>query len=193
MNSSVRCKFDPLRHKIYLRKFHEVPMIDLSFILNIISTVAVILGIGFGLNQLRQFHLSRKRDSALYLLNSYKTGEFIQGIWTILSLPDGLTKKEIEKRVGDEIKVIYLVMSTWESIGILVFQDEVTLDMVDKAFSGPLIVSWQKLKLYVSGIREEHQRETMFEWFQWLTERMREREKSKPPIPAHIAYKDWEE
>ena len=168
-------------------------MIDLSFILNIISTVAVILGIGFGLNQLRQFHLSRKRDSALYLLNSYKTGEFIQGIWTILSLPDGLTKKEIEKRVGDEIKVIYLVMSTWESIGILVFQDEVTLDMVDKAFSGPLIVSWQKLKLYVSGIREEHQRETMFEWFQWLTERMREREKSKPPIPAHIAYKDWEE
>ena len=165
---------------------------ELSFILNIVATIAVVIGVVFGLTQLRHYHLSRKRDSALFLLNSYQTGEFSQGIWTILSIPDGLTKKEIEERVGEEIKVVYLVMSTWESIGILVFHNEVTMDMVDDAFGDPITLSWQKLEQYVSWMREEYQRETIFEWFQWLAERMKDREKSRSPVPAYIAHKEWD-
>lgn len=165
---------------------------DLAFILNIISTLAVVIALAFGLIQLRHYHLSRKRDSALHLLSSYQTVDFLQGIWTILALPDGLSKKDIEERVGDDIKAIYLVMSTWESIGILAFHGEVTMDMVDDAYRGTLTLSWQKLAGYVSVMREEFQRETIFEWFQWLAERMGERERSRPPIPAHIAHKDWE-
>jgi hypothetical protein len=167
-------------------------MLEVSFWVDIISTIAIVIGVVFGLIQLRHYHQSRARDSALFLLNSYQTEEFLHGVWEILSLPDGLTKKEIEERVGDEIKLVYLVMSTWESIGILVFNREVALDMVDDAFSGPLTISWQKLQSYVSGIREEQHRETMFEWFQWLAERMIDREKGAKPIPAHIAYKNWD-
>jgi len=164
---------------------------ELTFILNIVATAAVIIGLVFGLTQLRHYHLSQKRDSALYLLNSYQTGEFSQGIWTILSIPDGLTKVEIDERVGEEIKVVYLVMSTWESIGILVFHNEVSMDMVEDAFSDPITLSWQKLELYVSAMREEHQSETIFEWFQWLAEQMKDREKNRSPIPAYIAHKKW--
>jgi len=164
---------------------------ELTFILNIVATTAVIIGLVFGLTQLRHYHLSQKRDSALYLLNSYQTGEFSQGIWTILSIPDGLTKVEIDERVGEEIKVVYLVMSTWESIGILVFHNEVSMDMVEDAFSDPITLSWQKLELYVSAIREEHQSETIFEWFQWLAEQMKDREKNRSPVPAYIAHKKW--
>jgi hypothetical protein len=76
---------------------------DLPFILDIISTAAILIAIAFGLLELRHYHLSRKRDSALYILNSYQTDEFLHGTWTILSIPDGLTKEEIEQRVGDEI------------------------------------------------------------------------------------------
>jgi len=164
---------------------------ELTFILNIVATAAVIIGLVFGLTQLRHYHLSQKRDSALYLLNSYQTGEFSQGIWTILSIPDGLTKVEIDERVGEEIKVVYLVMSTWESIGILVFHNEISMDMVEDAFSDPITLSWQKLELYVSAMREEHQSETIFEWFQWLAEQMKDREKNRSPIPAYIAHKKW--
>ena len=164
---------------------------ELTFILNIVATAAVIIGLVFGLTQLRHYHLSQKRDSALFLLNSYQTGEFSQGIWTILSIPDGLTKKEIDQRVGEEIKAVYFVMSIWESIGILVFHNEVTMDMVDDIYSGPIAFSWQKLELYVSGMREEHQMDTIFEWFQWLAERMKDREKTRSPVPAYVAHKEW--
>lgn len=166
---------------------------DLPFILDIISTAAILIAIGFGLLELRHYHLSRKRDSALYILNSYQTVEFLHGTWTILSIPDGLTKEQIEQRVGDEIKDVYLVMSTWERIGILVFHKEVSMDLVDDAYSGTITISWQKLEGYVSGMRKEFQRETIFEWFQWLAGRMREREGNRPPVPAHIAHKEWKE
>ena len=164
---------------------------ELSILLNIVATMAVLIGLVFGLTQLRHYHLSRKRDSALFLINSYQTGEFSQGIWTILSIPDGLTKVEIEGRVGEDIKGIYRVISAWESIGLLVFQNEITMDMVEDYYRGPITISWQKLELYVSGMRQEHQMDTIFEWFQWLAERMKDREKNRSPMPVYITHKEW--
>lgn len=82
-------------------------------------------------------------------------------------------------------------MTTWESIGILVFHNELTLDVVDDFFSGPIVVSWRKLAPCVEEIRAELHRDTVFEWFQWLAERFIEREKSSAPVPAHVAHRDW--
>lgn len=164
---------------------------ELSLILDILSATAVILGILFGLIQLRHYHLSREREAALFLLNSFQTVEFINGVYIIQELPIGLTKNEIEDKLGKEIKSVYLVMSTWESIGMLVHNREITFDMVNDAYSGPIIFSWQRLEKYVTGIRNTLQRETTFEWFQWLAERMIDREQVNPPIPAHLSYRDW--
>ena len=35
-------------------------------------------------------------------------------------------------------------MTTWESLGILVFRGEVSLDLVDDFFSGAVELSWRK-------------------------------------------------
>ena len=165
---------------------------ELSLLLDLITAVAVVLGILFGLLQLRHYHMSREQEADLFLLNSFQTGEFFQGLHIIQELPNELTKSEIEDRVGDEIRLVYLVMSTWDSIGILVFKHEVSIDMVVDAYSGSIVISWQRLKTYVADLREDLQRQTSFEWFQWLAERTLERENDQPPTPAHLAYRDWE-
>jgi hypothetical protein len=164
---------------------------DLPFVFDLIATLAVVFGIALGLIQLRQYHLSRKREASLFLLSSYQTKEFTEGLWTIQQLPDNLTRAELESRLGDDLNTIGLVMSTWETIGILLFNHEITLDMVDDAFSGPILFSWQKLETYVNELRRDLNRETLFEWFQWLSDRMKEREESRSPVPAHIAHQDW--
>jgi len=87
------------------------------------------------------------------------------------------------------LDAIYFVTTTWETIGVLVFQKELTLDLVDDFFSGPIILSWRKLALYLEDVRKEWHRDTMFEWYQWLAERMIEREKASPPVPAHVAHR----
>jgi hypothetical protein len=164
---------------------------DLSVILNLITAIAVILGIVFGLLQLRHFHLSRKREAALFLINSFQTEAFLQGIWIIQELPNALLKKEIEERLGEDIRTIHLVMSTWERIGILVFNHEISIDMVDDVYSASIMLSWKRLEKYVIDLRNQLQRETSFEWFQWLAERMTEREKAETVVPAYLAYRNW--
>src|SRR4029077_9356821 len=88
---------------------------------------------------------------------------------------------------------VYLVSLTWESLGVLVFRHEVTLDLVDDFFSGPIVLSWQKLKVYSEEWRRTLNRETGNEWFHWLAERMMEREKLSPPAPAYVAHRTWRE
>ena len=164
---------------------------ELSVFLELITATAVVLGILFGLLQLRHYHVSRKRESALHLLTSFQTAEFVQGTWLTLGLPDGLSTKEIEDRVG-EVHLIHLSMSTWESIGILVFNRETSLSMVHDAYGGLILISWKRLENYVVELRETLQSESLYEWFQWLAERMIDLEKAETQVPAYIGHCSWE-
>lgn len=107
-------------------------------------------------------------------------------------LPDGANTKRIRESLGpDGEDAVYLVTLTWESLGILLFRRELTLDLIDDFFSGLILVSWRKLRVYVEEMRGVLRRETGAEWFQWLAERMMERERISPPVPAYVAHKNW--
>ena len=86
---------------------------------------------------------------------------------------------------------MYIVIGTWERLGILVFRQEISLDLVDDAYSGPIVQTWEKLKDYILEFRQLVQRDTAFEWFQWLAERMQERESGITVLPAYQAHKNW--
>ena len=159
-------------------------------IAEVISTVILAIGVTFALIQLNQFRSHRKREVALELFHSFQTPEFVKALLIVFHLPDDLSKSELQKIVGDDIS-IGILMTTWESLGILVYRGELSLELVDDFFSGPILISWKKLKRHVSDERKEQERDTISEWFQWLAERMMERELDEPPIPAHIAYRDW--
>jgi hypothetical protein len=53
-------------------------------------------------------------------------------------------------------------------------------------------VTWRKLKTYIEEVRRDESRDTFAEWAQWLAERMLDRESGTPPVPAHIAHRDWQ-
>ena len=50
-------------------------------------------------------------------------------------MPDDLTKEEIEAHAGDDMRLVYALMTTWESLGVLVFRGEVSLSLVDDFFN----------------------------------------------------------
>ena len=165
---------------------------DLSLMLDLVTVVALILGILFGLVQLRHYHLSRQRDAALYLLNSFQTMTFLQGIMLIMGeVPDGLSKQELEEKLAEDVSLLLLVMRTWDRVGLLLFNRKVTLAMIEQAHGAQILLSWKKLKTYVLNMRQELGCDTSFEWFQWLAERLAEHEHSNPPTPAYIAHRNW--
>ncbi|PYJ68275.1 MAG: hypothetical protein DME76_12800, partial [Verrucomicrobia bacterium] len=81
--------------------------------------------------------------------------------------------------------------ATWETIGVLLFHGEFTIEVIDDFFSGPILISWRKLLPYTTDLRQRYHRETWSEWFQWLAERMMERESKSPPVPAYIGHRNW--
>ena len=165
---------------------------DISTIANLTNAIAVTAGVIFAAAQIRQYRQRRQRDAMLELVRSFQSPAFTAALRRVLSLPDGADSAKIREVLGpDGEDAVYLVSLTWESLGVLVYRREVTLDLVDDFFSGPLVISWQKLKVYSEEWRRTLNRETGNEWFHWLSERMLEREKTSPPIPAYVAHRHW--
>lgn len=106
-------------------------------------------------------------------------------------LPEGLSKAEIDERLGADSDAVFHWFGTMEALGVLLHHREVSLSVVDDFFSGPIVLSWRRLQGYVADVRRETKRDTMHAWFQWLAERFIERESVAPPVPAHEAYRSW--
>jgi hypothetical protein len=165
---------------------------DISTLANLINAIAVTAGVIFAAAQIRQYRQRRQRDAMLELVRSFQSPAFTAALRRVLSLPDGADAAKIRQVLGpDGEDAVYLVSLTWESLGVLVFRRQITLDLVDDFFSGPLVISWQKLEVYSEEWRRTLNRETGNEWFHWLAERMLEREKTSPPIPAYVAHRGW--
>ena len=167
---------------------------DIPTIANLINALAVTAGVIFAAAQIRYYRQRRRREAMLELVRSFQSPAFTSALRRVLSLPDGADAEKIREVLGpDGEDAVYLVSLTWESIGVLLFRRELTLDLVDDFFSGPILLSWQKLRVYGEEWRRELNRETGSEWFQWLAERMMERERLSPPVPAYIAHRKWRE
>jgi hypothetical protein len=164
---------------------------DLVGIAEIVSAVAVVFGFGFAFSEVKRHRERRTRESALAMVNSYQSPEFASAVMLMVHLDEGLTGAELEKKLGPDMSLVALLMTTWESLGILVHRREVSLDLVDDFFSGPIVMSWHKLEGFVQEMRRRDGRETYFEWFQWLAERVMDRESAAEPLPAHIEHRDW--
>jgi hypothetical protein len=165
--------------------------VNLSVISNLAEALAVIFAVVFGVIQVRQLRTHRRRDSTLALMQSLQTKDMLASPLVLDSLPEGLSRGELQERPGEEFISVQILLGTWESLGILVFRREVGLDLVDDFYSGTILHSWNKLRRFVEEVRAETGRETRWEWFQWLSERMIERESTKSPIPAHVQHRNW--
>ena len=165
---------------------------DISTLANLINAIAVTAGVIFAATQIRDYRRQRKRDSMLSLVRSFQNPTFAKALRRIVELPDNASVDDIRKILGPEGEdLLVQVTATWETIGVLLFHGELSIDIIDDFFSGPILISWRKLLSYTIDIRRQYERDTWSEWFQWLAERMMEREKHIPPVPAYIAHRNW--
>ncbi len=165
---------------------------DLSTVVDMFSVVAVVSGLIFAGLELRQFRKSRERESALELYSTIQSPEFLRGLQAISQLPDDQSKQQIEELLGDRTGDVYCTAAAFEGLGVLVHRGEINLGLVKDLFSGPIVVTWSKLRRYIEDERMEVGRETWAEWIQWLAERVMEDEETTGIVPAYIAYRDWQ-
>jgi hypothetical protein len=164
---------------------------NLKMWLDIVTTVFIVVGGILALIQLRQTHKQRSRESALQMLHSFQTPEFLAAVNIVFDLPEELSKADIEQRLGDRVSCVLVMIGTFESLGILVFRRDIEIALVEDFFSGVLVLSRKKLQRYLDQVRRSSGRETYYEWYQWLSEQVERREGLVPPEPSFRQYSNW--
>jgi hypothetical protein len=159
---------------------------DLITIAEVATKLAVPIGLWIGVLQLRLLGRNATREATFRLINSFQTPEFAQALIVVSRLPDAATKQDVESSPENH-KAIWTLMSVWESLGVAVKHGVFDLQLIEDFFSGPVMLSWSKLKGYVKAVREEN-RNTYWEWFEVLAKLIGGCEKQDAPEPAPQEY-----
>jgi hypothetical protein len=161
-----------------------------ELLLQVIQTAAIVVGVVFGLIQLRQIRVQREMQAGAELLRPLQSPEMAEAILLLHDLPDDLDGKALKTRLGKEFGSVMALLALFESLGPLVARGHIPLAMYAEFYRGATVVCWKKVRGYI----EEQRRSgwpNLFEWVQWLAERMEERTSLSADIPAFERFKDW--
>ena len=76
-------------------------------------------------------------------------------------------------------------------MGLLVFRGSIPIDLVEQIIGGNCILFWRKLQPWIEQLRIEQNHPLFVEWFQWLAERLEERNRLEQ-VPAYRRFKNWQ-
>ena len=162
----------------------------LSELAQILGGTAVVIAIVFGITQMRQFQQQRLDSAALELMQAMQDREFTHAfklIYPIIGSVDG----DALRALGPEHEDAAISLgSTLEAMGLLVFRGSIPIDLVEEMIGGTTVLLWRQLRPWVEQLRAEKNHRLLFEWFQWLAERIDERGRLQQ-VPAYNRYKDW--
>ena len=142
---------------------------DLPLALNIATTVAVVGGVIFGAWQIRAAARARTTQVSLQLVEMLYSRDLIDGLSALHDVPEGLSWRDLQARVGDHWTAVFTAINTLDGLGILVFRKEVAPDVADDFFHHAVDTVWQKTRAAIIGRRQEEKgREGSFRFLEWL-------------------------
>ena len=168
---------------------------DLNTLANlaeIIGVFTIVGGLWFALVQLLSIRGQRRDMAAFEVARAFQNPEFAHALLLVLSLPSGIRAKELREREERYEEAAMLVSLTLESVGIMVHQRMVSVDMIWELMGGVILSIWDKLDGWIEDIRREQARLKFDEWIQWLVMQLRKHEKNLRPEPAFVRYQDWQ-
>jgi len=163
-----------------------------SWLFDLITMVAVLVGLTFGAIELRQLRAAQESQAVLELYQTIQTPEYVRGGDLILALPDDLSPSELREYLsGEDGNLMQQVRLTFEGLGVMVYRRDVPIEWVDEMFRLVIITSWDKFEPLTLEDRQRLDYPGEFEWHQWLAERLRDLHQGEQPVPAYEAYRDW--
>lgn len=168
-------------------------MTDLSRLADmaeILGAIVVVGGVAFAVIQMRSLRQQRRELAAIELFRSFGNANFSKAYETILALPEGLSRSEINSRETTVRSSAMLICTTLESVGVMTYQRIVPFLVVRNLIGSSSVLLWKRLQNWVTELREELDDPEAFEWFQWLAEKLEEYP-DPGQRPAYEAHKAW--
>lgn len=155
----------------------------------LLGQVALVVGAAVAVYQLIQLRQSQRQEAALRVVTGLNTPEFRAAFNAINELPLGAKAGQV-RDAGPAIEAAAgTVMMTFETLGVLVHNRVVPLDVVDQVIGGFLRESWRRLEDYVKWKRQAIGYARWGEWYQWLFERVAT--DHRRAVGAYEAFRAW--
>src|ERR1051326_5923645 len=150
----------------------------ITIIANIALALSLVVALIFGVAQVRAAARDRRERLTLETLRAFQTREFAELIHYIVNteLPksqEGLAKLPVAEQV-----IFIELAQKMESLGILVADKLIDLDLVDKTLGSFVTMAWRKYSTMFLDMRKEDP--FLGEYFQWLAGQIEDRLKYHP-------------
>jgi len=156
----------------------------IALIANLALALSFIVGLIFGIAQVKAAARDRRERFTLETLRNFQTREFaelIHYMTTSGNMPSN--RKEWEALSANDHIIFIQLAQLMESLGMLVADKFINIDLVDKTLGSFVTTTWQKYKKIFLSMRDEDP--FIGEYFQWLAERIEERMKEDPRKPFY--------
>ena len=162
----------------------------LASLAQVLGAVAVVAAIVFGLAQIRQFRQQRRDALAVELMRSIQDAEFTRSFRLLLALPEGISAEDLRARGEAYDIALWSLAAKYETLGYLVFRGIMPIELVEELVGGVGVHLWRRILPWVRALREEQGQPLLLEWYQWLAERLEERDRPNA-VPAYVRHRGW--
>ena len=165
---------------------------DLANFIEILGVLALVFGIIFDVQQLKQHRRQRRDLAILECARSFEDREFTESYRLLSELPANRTKAHFEE-LGDLYESAALrVGMKFETMGLLVHRGVVPIDAMEDLVGGAALTIWRVIQPWVEESRSARSHSTFLEWYQWLVERLEARGMSGRQ-PVYVTDTKWKE
>jgi len=157
----------------------------ISLLADLALTLSVIVAVIFGIVQVTTSNRDRQERLTLETLRNFQTREFA-GLMLFVIDHDFPTTQEGFDALPGEARTNYIQFAQeMESLGILVAEKFIDINLVDKTLGAFVANSWDKYKPMYTDLREKIPDPFLGEYYQWLAERLNERLEKNPRVPFY--------
>jgi len=158
----------------------------ITLIANIALAVSAIIALVFGIVQVKSATRDRQERLTLEALRNFNTREFseLMNYITAHNIPP--THEDWQKLPVHEGIIITQFAQEMESLGILVAERLINIELVDKTIGSLVSIAWDKYKVMIEDSRRKRPDPFLCEYFQWLAERIDERMRIAPRKPFYL-------
>jgi hypothetical protein len=158
----------------------------ITLLANIALTLSFIVALIFGIAQVKASARDRRERLTLETLANFQTREFAGLIYYITYAHLPASRKEMLALPENEQVNLIQFAQQMESLGLLVAERLINIDLVDKTLGSLVTTAWEKYKPVFSEIRVTAPDPFLGEYFQWLAEHIDLRMLENPREPFHV-------
>ena len=155
----------------------------ITLIANIALTLSFLIGLVFGIVQVKAAARDRRERLTLETLNNFQTRDFAELLFFTNTQKMPSNREQMLALPAKEQIMLIQLAQEMESLGILVAEKFISIDLVDKTLGSFVTTTWEKYKPAFLDIREKAPDPFLGEYFQWLAEQIDERMKINPRKP----------